>query len=99
VTVADAELADRFEAHRDRLWAVAYCILGSRREAEDAVQESWQRLRRAGGSGTDDLGGWLTTVVARVCLDVLRARARPRVVCALTIVDGRIEAIHMTAKE
>jgi RNA polymerase sigma-70 factor (ECF subfamily) len=90
---------DGFEAHRDRLLAVAYCMLGSRIQAENAVQESWQRLCRDGGSGVDDLGRWLTTVVSRVCLDVLRARAGRRVVFALTVVDGRITAIDLTADE
>jgi RNA polymerase sigma-70 factor (ECF subfamily) len=68
-------LAGRFEEHRAHLWAVAYRMLGSPGEAEDAVQESWLRLSRAGASGVENLGGWLTTVVARVCLDMLRSRA------------------------
>jgi RNA polymerase sigma-70 factor (ECF subfamily) len=67
-------LAERFEAHRAHLRAVAYRMLGSLSEADDAVQETWLRLDRAGGGGVDNLGGWLTTVVARVCLDRLRAR-------------------------
>ena len=100
--MADADLlADRFEAYRDHLRAVAYCMLGSRIQAEDAVQESWQRLRRTGGRDVDDLGRWLTAAVARVCLDMLRARAkpgpRPRVALAFTIVDGRISAIDVDA--
>jgi DNA-directed RNA polymerase specialized sigma24 family protein len=99
--VADADLlADRFEAHRDHLRAVAYGLLGSRIQAEDAVQESWQRLHRTGGRDVDDLGRWLTAAVARVCLDMLRARAEPgptpRVGLAFTIVDGRISAIDVT---
>ncbi|WP_067545703.1 sigma-70 family RNA polymerase sigma factor [Nocardia crassostreae] len=65
-------LADRFEDHRDHLGAVAYRMLGSVTEAEDAVQEAWLRL--AGADAIDNLGGWLTTVVSRVCLDVLRSR-------------------------
>src|SRR2546421_1355408 len=67
-------LAERFEAHRRRLRAVAYRMLGSVSEADDAVQEAWIRLSRADTSGVENLAGWLTTVVARVCLDMLRAR-------------------------
>ena len=71
-------LADRFEAHRGRLRAVAYRMLGSVPEADDAVQEAWLRIGRADTSDVDNMGGWLTTVVARVCLNMLRARkARP----------------------
>jgi RNA polymerase sigma factor (sigma-70 family) len=70
----DAELAARFEAHRARLRSVAYHTLGSLSEADDAVQESWLRLSRADSSNIQNLGGWLTTVVARVCLDMLQAR-------------------------
>jgi RNA polymerase sigma factor (sigma-70 family) len=73
-----ARLAERFEAHRGRLRAVAYRMLGSASEADDAVQEAWLRLGRAGAGEVDNLGGWLTTVVARVCLDLLRARASRR---------------------
>lgn len=69
---------DRFEAERGRLRAVALRMLGSQGEAEDAVQEAWLRLERAGGGEIDNLGGWLTTVVGRICLDMLRARARRR---------------------
>jgi len=68
------ELAARFEAHRDRLRAIAWRMLGSRSEAEDAVQEAWLRLDRSDPASVDNLGGWLTTVVARVCLDLLRAK-------------------------
>ena len=67
-------LAERFEANRSHLRGVAYRMLGSLSEAEDAVQEGWLRLHRTDVSGVDNLGGWLTTVVARVCLDMLRAR-------------------------
>jgi RNA polymerase sigma-70 factor (ECF subfamily) len=71
-------LAERFEAHRGRLRAVAYRMLGSLAEADDAVQGAWLRLSRADPSGVENLGGWLTTLVARECLDMLRARrARP----------------------
>jgi RNA polymerase sigma factor (sigma-70 family) len=71
-------LARRFEAHRGHLRAVAYQMLGSLAEADDAVQEAWLRLGRADAAGIANLGGWLTTVVARVCLDLLRARTARR---------------------
>jgi RNA polymerase sigma factor (sigma-70 family) len=67
-------LAERFEAHRAHLRAVAYRMLGSLSEADDAVQEAWLRLSRSEVSGIENLGGWLTTVVARVCLNLLRSR-------------------------
>jgi RNA polymerase sigma-70 factor (ECF subfamily) len=66
-------LAQQFEAHRTHLRAVAYRMLGSRSEADDAVQEAWLRLSRTDAGGIENLGGWLTTVVARVCLDMLRS--------------------------
>ncbi|MDI3471440.1 MAG: putative RNA polymerase sigma factor [Pseudolabrys sp.] len=71
-------LAESFEAHRGRLRAVAYRMLGSAPEAEDAVQEAWLRLSRAEAAAIDNLSGWLTTVVARICLDMLRARKARR---------------------
>ncbi|WP_149824727.1 sigma-70 family RNA polymerase sigma factor [Streptomyces tailanensis] len=67
-------LARRFESHRPRLRAVAYRMLGSLAEADDAVQEAWLKLSRAGSGDIDNLAGWLTTVVGRVCLDMLRSR-------------------------
>ena len=67
-------LAERFEAERSHLRAVAFRMLGSLSEADDAVQESWLRLSRSGASGVENLGGWLTTIVARVCLNMLRSR-------------------------
>jgi RNA polymerase sigma-70 factor, ECF subfamily len=67
-------LAERFEEHRTRLRAVAYRMLGSLSEADDAVQEAWLRLSRTDASEVENLGGWLTTVVARVSLNVLRSR-------------------------
>ncbi|HET8843182.1 MAG TPA: sigma-70 family RNA polymerase sigma factor [Ktedonobacteraceae bacterium] len=67
-------LAEQFEANRSHLQAVAYRMLGSLSEAEDAVQESWFRLSRSDTNSVDNLGGWLTTVVARICLDMLRSR-------------------------
>src|SRR3954468_14324808 len=71
-------LAAQFEEHRARLTAVATRLLGSRAEAEDAVQEAWLRVSRADSSEVDNLGGWLTTVVARVSLNQLRSRASRR---------------------
>jgi RNA polymerase sigma-70 factor, ECF subfamily len=71
-------LAERFEEHRPHLRAVAYRMLGSLGEVDDAVQEAWLRLSRADATGIDNLGGWLTTVVARVCLDMLRSRQSRR---------------------
>ena len=67
-------LAEQFEANRTHLQAVAYRMLGQLDEAEDAVQESWLRLSRSDTSGIENLGGWLSTVVARICLDMLRSR-------------------------
>src|SRR5205807_3521649 len=67
-------LAERFEEHRPHLRAVAYRMLGSLAEADDAVQDAWLRIARSGAGGVDNLGGWLTTIVARVCLNVLRSR-------------------------
>ena len=67
-------LADRFEEHRARLRAVAYRMLGSLTDAEDAVQDTWLRLSRSGAGEVENLGGWLTTIVARVCLNMLRSR-------------------------
>src|SRR5512140_3089708 len=71
-------LAARFEANRIRLRAVGYRMLGSVSEADDAVQEAWLRLSRSDTSGVENLDGWLTTVVARVCLDMLRSRKARR---------------------
>src|SRR5947207_2553899 len=67
-------LAEKFEVERPRLRAVAYRVLGNLTEAEDAVQESWLHLSRSDISGVKNMGGWLTTVVSRVCLDMLRSR-------------------------
>jgi len=71
-------LADKFEADRARLRGVAYRMLGSLPEAEDAVQEAWLRLSRADTSGVDNLSAWLTTVTSRVCLDMLRSKKSRR---------------------
>ena len=80
-------LADRFEEHRPRLRAVAYRMLGSLAEADDAVQDTWLRLSRAGAGEVENLGGWLTTVVARVCLNMLRSRARHEEALGLRLPD------------
>ncbi|MFF2083336.1 sigma-70 family RNA polymerase sigma factor [Nocardia sp. NPDC058176] len=69
-------LAEEFEDHRTHLRSVAYRMLGSSTEADDAVQEAWLRLARTDTTGVGNLGGWLTTVVGRVCLDMLRTRQR-----------------------
>jgi RNA polymerase sigma factor (sigma-70 family) len=72
------QLAEQFEKHRAHLRAVAYRMLGSSSEVDDAVQEAWLRLTRTDAAAIDNLGGWLTTVVARVCLDMLRTRQSRR---------------------
>ena len=72
--MTDASLIARFEENRPRLRAVAYRMLGSTSDTEDAVQEMWLRIARADADAVDNLSGWLTTVIARVCLDMLRAR-------------------------
>ena len=74
----DDWLAQRFEEHRSQLSAVAYRMLGSISEADDALQVSWLRLSRSGTSGIENLGGWMTTIVARVCLNMLRSRSSRR---------------------
>jgi RNA polymerase sigma factor (sigma-70 family) len=71
-------LAERFEEHRTHLRAVAYRMLGSVSEADDAVQEAWLRLSRSDGREIENMGGWLTTVVGRVCLNMLRSRTTRR---------------------
>jgi RNA polymerase sigma factor (sigma-70 family) len=68
------ELAAEFETQRSYLHAIAYRMLGSHADADDAVQEAWLRLARTGGGGIEDLRGWLTTVTGRICLDMLRKR-------------------------
>src|SRR5229473_6871817 len=70
--------AEQFERHRTQMRAVAYRMLGSASEAEDAVQEAWLRLNQSDDEAITNLGGWLTTVVGRVCLDMLRARRSRR---------------------
>src|ERR687895_2161847 len=71
-------LAQRFEAHRTHLRAVAYRMLGSLSEADDVVQDAWLRLARSDSRGVENLRAWLTTVVARLCLDALRSRRARR---------------------
>jgi RNA polymerase sigma-70 factor (ECF subfamily) len=98
---ATDRLAERFEANRARLRAVAYRMLGSLSEADDAVQEAWLRLSRSDASEVENLGGWLTTAVARVCLDMLRSsKARREVPLGLHVPDpivsreGGIDPAH-----
>ncbi|MFC9887701.1 sigma-70 family RNA polymerase sigma factor [Streptomyces pilosus] len=102
----DEALARSFEEHRGRLGAIAYRMLGSLAEAEDAVQEAWLRLGRVDPGGIGNLGGWLTTVTGRICLDLLRSRAARReqpmdetfvpdpVVAPLGQADPEREALH-----
>src|SRR6266480_3639969 len=78
MTPTDDFLAGRFEEHRPHLRAVAYRMLGSMTEADDAVQEAWLRLSATDSSAVTNLGGWLTTVVGRVSLDMLRSRRSRR---------------------
>ena len=80
-------LAERFEEHRSRLRAVAYRMLGSLSEADDAVQEAWLRLNRSDASEIENLGGWLTTVVGRVSLNMLRSRRTRR--------EQPLDAVHV----
>ena len=85
---ADGWLAERFEEHRPRLRAVAYRMLGSLEDADDAVQEAWVRCSAAGADDVVNLGGWLTTIVTRVCLNALRARAaRPEALAGARVPD------------
>ena len=65
----EEQLAAEFETHRPYLHAIAFRVLGSHADADDAVQEAWLRLARTGGGGIEDLRGWLTTVTGRICLD------------------------------
>ena len=86
--VSDTWLVERFEEHRGRLRAVAYRMLGSLDEADDAVQETWLRFSAAGADQVENLGGWLTTIASRVCLNTLRARAaRPETLAGARVPD------------
>jgi RNA polymerase sigma factor (sigma-70 family) len=96
--VTDPSLSTRFEEDRPRLRAVAYRMLGSATEADDAVQETWLRLTRAEASPVDNLGGWLTTVVTHVCLDMLRAR-KTREQAVPAIAGGAVAASGPTDPE
>lgn len=89
----DDALARRFEDNRTRLKAVAYRMLGSASEAEDAVQETWLRLSRSDADAIDNLSGWLTTVVGRVCLDLLRSRESRREAAWELDVPDTVESI------
>jgi RNA polymerase sigma-70 factor (ECF subfamily) len=92
-------LAAQFDTHRDHLRAVAYRLLGSATEADDAVQEAWLRTSRADASDVDNLGGWLTTIVSRVCLDMLRSRESRReesLEVAASLRDPRRDPEHET---
>jgi RNA polymerase sigma-70 factor (ECF subfamily) len=83
-----ASLGERFEEHRGRLRALAYRMLGSLDEADDAVQETWVRFSAAGADQVENLGGWLTTIASRVCLNTLRARAaRPESLAGSRVPD------------
>lgn len=89
---AETQLAQTFEAQRPRLIAVAHRVLGSRPEAEDAVQEAWLRLSRQDAGAIDNIAGWLTTVVGRICVDMLRARSsRPEVPVSELVVTEDVD--------
>jgi RNA polymerase sigma factor (sigma-70 family) len=97
--VTDASLSAQFEENRPRLRAVAYRMLGSTSEAEDAVQETWLRLTRADAGAVGNLGGWLTTVIAHVCLDMLRARKTRENAAPATGAEGAAAAPGPTDPE
>jgi RNA polymerase sigma-70 factor (ECF subfamily) len=92
-------LAARFEEHRGHLRAVAYRMLGSLSEAEDAVQETWLRLSRAGADDVANLGGWLTTVTGRVCLDMLRSSRSRREQPVAALPDPIVEPFEAEGPE
>ncbi len=93
-------LAQRFEQHRAHLRAVAYRMLGSLPEADEAVQDAWLRLNRSGAEGVENLGGWLTTIVARVCLNLLQARkARPEQSAGLRMPDPMVTSANQADPE
>jgi RNA polymerase sigma-70 factor (ECF subfamily) len=92
-------LAEQFDTHRDHLRGVAYRLLGSATEADDAVQEVWLRISRTDASGVENLAGWLTTIVSRVCLDMLRSRQSRReesLEIAASVRDPRGDPEHET---
>lgn len=89
--MTDETLAERFEASRVRLYAIAARMLGSSAEADDAVQEAWLRASAAGAEDVDNIEGWLTTITSRICLDTLRARTRGA--ARATEIDGRMPTV------
>src|SRR3954452_7994852 len=91
--IEDLELAREFERHRARLRAIAHRLLGSQAEADDALQETWRRLSRTDAAAIENLGAWLTTVVSRVCLNVLRAREARHEVLVDQIPDPVVSAV------
>ncbi len=97
--MTDASLSARFEENRPRLRAVAYRLLGSTSDTEDAVQETWLRVTRADAGAVDNLGGWLTTVVTRVCLDMLRARKTRENASPALVAEGGAAASEPTDPE
>jgi RNA polymerase sigma factor (sigma-70 family) len=97
--VTDPSLTTRFEENRPRLRAIAYRILGSASEADDAAQETWLRLTRAEAEAVDNLGGWLTTVVTHVCLDMLRARKTREQAAAPATVEDAVATSEPTDPE
>jgi RNA polymerase sigma factor (sigma-70 family) len=93
-------LAAQFDTHRDHLRGVAYRLLGSAPEADDALQEAWLRVSRADANDVENVGGWLTTIVSRVCLDMLRSRESRReesLDVAVTVREPRPDPEHETA--
>jgi RNA polymerase sigma factor (sigma-70 family) len=91
--IEDVELALQFERHRGRLHAIAHRLLGSQAEADDAVQETWLRLSRTDAATIQNLGAWLTTVVSRVCLNLLRTHNARHEVLVDQIPDPVVEAV------
>jgi RNA polymerase sigma factor (sigma-70 family) len=99
LNVTDASLSARFEENRPRLRAVAYRLLGSTSDAEDALQETWLRVTRADAGAVDNLGGWLTTVIAHVCLDTIRARKTRENAAPALVAEGAATASEPTDPE
>ena len=97
--MTDASLSARFEENRPRLHAVAHRLLGSTSEAEDAVQETWLRITRADSGAVDNLGGWLTTVITHVCLDMLRARKTRETAAPAIAAESAVAASETTDPE
>lgn len=95
----DASLAEIFEQQRPRLLAVAHRVLGSRTDAEDAVQEAWLRLSRQDADSIDNLAGWLTTVVGRICIDMLRSRSSRHEVSAAADIPDLVVTEDLDTRE